>query len=82
MKVDCEKIKKVGNRYYLLPSKQGEPMLAFNETCKIVIEELDSGKSIEDIVNLITNEYNVAREQAECDIRELMEQLTMLGILK
>lgn len=81
MTIDYKRIQKVGNRYYLLPKQKGEPMLALNETCKIVIEALGENKSIEDIIHHLSNEYAVEYEQVETDVHELIEQLRTLGIL-
>lgn len=81
MTIDYKKIQKVGSRYYLLPKHKGEPMLALNETCKIVIEALGENKSLEDIVHLLASDYMVDKEEVDKDVRQLVEQLRSLGIL-
>lgn len=81
MKIDFAKLKKVGNRYYLMPEREGEPMLALNETCKIVIEALSQGKSIDEIVNYFTETYDIPRQEAENDIHDLVQQMKILNVL-
>lgn len=81
MNVDVSKILKVGDKYYLMPSKEGDPMLALNETCKVILEELGRKNSIEGIVNCICEKYQVDRNIVVEDVNSVVSQLVELGIV-
>lgn len=81
MNVDVDKILKVGEKYYLMPSKEGDPMLALNETCKVILERLGRNDSVESIVNCICEKYQVDRNIVVEDVNSVLSQLVELGVV-
>ena len=54
--------------------------LEFNEVGGMIVKALDQGKSIAEIVKLVTEEFEVGEEQAKNDILTFCKQLVADGI--
>ncbi len=54
--------------------------LEFNAVGGMIIKALDQGKSIEEIVELVTEEFEVEEERARNDILAFCKQLVVDGI--
>ncbi len=55
--------------------------LEFNEVGGMIIKALDQGRSIEEIVELVTEEFEVEEERARNDILAFCKQLVVDGIV-
>ena len=55
--------------------------LEFNEVGGMIIKTLDQGRSIEEIVELVTEEFEVEEERARNDILAFCKQLVVDGIV-
>ena len=53
-----------------------------NETGLFVLQELQSGLSPEEIVNRITEEYEVTEKNAESDVAHFMAMLRALNLVE
>jgi PqqD family protein of HPr-rel-A system len=53
-----------------------------NETGLLVIKLLKEGKSEEEIVSALKEEYEVSEEEARRDLLDFIEQLRVFGILE
>ena len=81
MEIDCKKLQKVGNRYYLVPSKEGEPLIALNETCRLIIDGLSQNNSVDNIVKSMCATYQVDEETVRQDVSSIISQMSELGII-
>ena len=53
-----------------------------NETGLLVIKLLKEGKSEEEVVSALKEEYEVSEEEARRDLLDFIEQLRVFGILE
>lgn len=81
IKINKEKIVKVGNKYYILPQNDCKSMFAMNETCKIVIDMIDEDKSVDYIADHICKEYNADREVVLQDVLNLIQSFREAGVI-
>jgi len=52
-----------------------------NKTGLFIIKLLKEGKSEDEIVSCLTNEFEVSEEEAKQDLLDFIEQLKILGLL-
>lgn len=57
-------------------------LLLLNESSVVLWERLMKGAEYSDLVEILTSEYEVSKDEAECDIREFIETLNSLDILE
>jgi len=53
-----------------------------NEVSKDIIEELKLGKSKEEIVEIISNKYEISPEEAFIDIGDFFSKLKIYGLIQ
>jgi hypothetical protein len=53
-----------------------------NDSAAFAFEHLGAGRSIDETVELMLEEFDVTREQAEKDVPELVDQLISSGLLE
>ena len=78
-------LKSMAGEYVLMPT--GENIAKFNgsvllnEVSAFVIRQLEAGPlGIEDLTDLVLQEYDADRETVKQDLEELMENLTTMGV--
>ncbi|WP_457568852.1 HPr-rel-A system PqqD family peptide chaperone [Desulfurobacterium sp.] len=52
-----------------------------NKTGLFIINMLKEGKDVEDIVEALTEEFEVDREEAMRDVTDFLEQLRLMGLI-
>ncbi|OMH40167.1 HPr-rel-A system PqqD family peptide chaperone [Desulfurobacterium indicum] len=52
-----------------------------NKTGLFIINMLKEGKDVEDIVEALTEEFEVDREEAMRDVTDFLEQLRFMGLI-
>lgn len=57
-------------------------IITFNETGVYIWKLIEQGKEEEEIVEMLTNEYDVTKDQARKNVEELCEKLKTLGVLE
>ncbi len=62
-----------GEAVIVIPQKGVVTVL--NETGSAIWQLLDGGKTVEDIMNIISSEFNVSREEAEKDTLDFIKEL-------
>ena len=53
-----------------------------NSTGLFIIKLLKEGKSVEEIIEALTQEFEVDREEAMRDVTDFIEQLRLLGLVE
>ena len=56
-------------------------MMTLNEVTATIWEFLQSDRSFDDILEYMLSVYEIDRETADSDLRELLEQMESLGVL-
>ena len=78
-------LRRIAGENVLIPvGNQGDKfqgIITLNETGRFIWEKLEEGKNLEEIAEMITEEYEVSREKAERDVNRICEQLRKLEIL-
>lgn len=79
------KVVNVADEYLVIPV--GEQKLSFsgtvclNEATAFLLEQMKTPKTEQELVQLLTAEYDVDPEPAENDIRETMQRLIAYGVV-
>ena len=72
-------LKKMGNEYVVVPVGQGvvdfKVMITLNETGAFLWNTLKDGADFEGLVESLTNEYNVSKEEAGKDVQDFIDVL-------
>lgn len=78
--------RKIGDETILVPirNKVGDlqNIYVLNEVGARIWELIDGKKGIEDIVNVISTEYDIMIEEAKKDIRDYLKDLESIGAIK
>ena len=87
MKVKKEFIlKSVANQYVVVPvGKEAvnfNGMLTLNKTAKLLYEALAVDKTIEELVSVLTDTYDISEEYARRDVLEFIKTLESKNILE
>ena len=56
-------------------SDEVDSIYTLNETASTIWDALDGQRTLASIVDIVVDEYEVSREQAQADLLELIEQL-------
>jgi hypothetical protein len=79
-------LKHIGNDYMIIPTTSNnvrfDKIFNLNETSAYIYERLNEGKNIEEIIDLMSNEYNAPKDVITKDVYEFVEELKKRGIYK
>jgi hypothetical protein len=78
--------RKTGNEYVLVPVTDNiadmDSVYTLNETGAFIWELIDGKKTVEELIDALTGEYEVDRETATTDVFSLIENLNKYLIIK
>lgn len=78
--------RKTGNEYVLVPVTNNiadmNSVYTLNETGAFIWELIDGEKTIGDIIEAMTSEYDISTEEAEKDVFEFIENLARYLTIK
>jgi hypothetical protein len=63
----------------LAPS--GDQVLSLNAVGSFIWQQIDGAHTVRDIVDVLCDEYEVARDQAEADVAQFLDQLADHGLI-
>ncbi len=79
-------VRKIGDSFYAVPVTNnpciGNGMVKLNETAYLMWKNMEEGKSLPEIAEIIAGEYNVDKETALEDLRSFARELGKVGILE
>lgn len=71
--------RKTGNEYVLVPITNNiadmNSVYTLNETGAFIWEQIDGKRNVEEIISLVTEEYNIENKKAEEDVFSFIENL-------
>ena len=77
--------RKTGNEYVLVPITNNiadmNSVYTLNETGAFIWEQIDGKRSIEEIINALTEEYDIDFENAEADVFSFTENMSKYLII-
>jgi hypothetical protein len=77
--------RKTGNEYVLVPVADNiadmNSVYTLNETGAFIWDHLDGKRTVEDVIGLLMNEYDVDKENAEDDVFSFIENLNKYLII-
>ena len=77
--------RQIAGELILVPIRQNvgdlQCMYTLNQIGSRIWDLLTGGKAVEDIVSVLTQEYEVESEQAEADVADLLSQLEDIGAI-
>lgn len=77
-------LKKVAGEYMIIPTGNNNvnfsKIFNINETGAFIFEKLKDGKNKEDILELMSKEYNASKDILKNDIEEFIDELKKRGI--
>jgi methyltransferase-like protein len=78
--------RKTGNEYVLVPVTNNiadmDSVYTLNETGAFIWEQIDGKRSIEEIINILTEEYDIDFKNAETDVFSFVENMSKYLILQ
>lgn len=74
-------MKQVGDRFFLFSEKTEDGMFVLNGTTKVIVENIQNGKSEDEILNLLTEDFNEDNSVIEKDFFEILTEMKEAGIL-
>jgi len=80
-KISDEVLSQEVNGETVLLDLEGESYFGLNEVGTRIWQLLQTETTIEDILNTLTDEYDVSRIQLECDVGELLDKLADAGLV-
>jgi len=79
-------LKEVANQFVVVPvgkaSVNFNGMLTLNKTAKLLYEALEKDQTVEDLVALLTDTYDISEEFAKRDVLAFLEVLKSRNILE
>lgn len=87
MKIPHEFVERtIAGEHFLVPigeaAKTFNGLFALNELGAFLWKYIPQAENEEALIDMVLREYDVDRETAAKDVREFMEQLTTMGIVK
>lgn len=83
---DCFILQQVDDNYVVVPTDAGllevGAMITLNDTSALIWQGLEKGESEDKIAEKITNEYNIDKETALCDVNEFINILKEKNFLE
>jgi methyltransferase-like protein len=78
--------RKTGNEYVLVPVTDNiadmDSVFTLNETGAYIWEQIDGKKTVEEIIEAVTNEYEIDEETAEKDVFEFVNNMNKYLIIQ
>ena len=74
-------MKQVGDRFFLFSEKAEDGMFVLNGTTKVIVENIQTGKSEDEILNLLKEDFNEDNSVIEKDFFEILTEMKEAGIL-
>jgi len=72
--------RKTGNEYVLVPITNNiadmNSVYTLNETGAFIWEQIDGKRNVEEIINELTNEYDIDKQNAESDVFTFIEDMS------
>jgi hypothetical protein len=77
--------RKTGNEYVLVPITNNiadmNSVYTLNETGAFIWEQIDGKRNVEEIINELTNEYDIEKQNAESDVFTFIENMSKYLII-
>ena len=78
--------RKTGNEYVLVPVTNNiadmNSVYTLNETGAFIWEQIDGKRNVEEIIFALTENYDIVKINAECDVFTFIENLSKYLIIK
>ena len=74
-------MKQVGERFFLFSDNKDEGMFVLNETTKIILENLHKGKTREEILRILMDDFNEDNSIIEKDFFDILKEMIDAGII-
>ena len=78
--------RKTGNEYVLVPITNNiadmNSVYTLNETGAFIWEQIDGKRSVEDIITLLTEEYDINKQKAESDVFNFIDDMSKYLIIQ
>ena len=74
-------MKQVGERFFLFSDNKDEGMFVLNETTKIILENLQKGKTREEILHILMDDFNEDNSIIEKDFFDILKEMIDAGII-
>ena len=74
-------MKQVGERFFLFSDNKDEGMFVLNETTKIILENLQKGKTREEILRILMDDFNEDNSIIEKDFFDSLKEMIDAGII-
>ena len=77
--------RRTGNEYVLIPVTNNiadmNSVYTLNETGAFIWEHIDGKRNVEEIINEVTEEYNIDKKTAEADVLSLLDEMNKYLII-
>ena len=78
--------RKTGNEYVLVPITNNiadmNSVYTLNETGAFIWEHIDGKRSVEEIIDELTNEYDIDKQNAESDVLTFIDNMSKYLIIR
>jgi methyltransferase-like protein len=74
-------VRQVGDETLIL-TEAGDEILTLNEVGSFIWEQLNGQHTLRDVLDILCEEYEVSREEAEADLAAFMDELVQHGLIK
>lgn len=78
-------LKELANKYIIIPKASSNidltSMITLNKTGKVLFENMQTTKSVDDLVNILLNRFDVSEDIARSDVLEFIEKLRINNLL-
>jgi hypothetical protein len=78
--------RKTGNEYVLVPITNNiadmNSVYTLNETGAFIWEQIDGKRDVEEIISMLTEEYDIDKQKAESDVFEFIENMSKYLIIQ
>ena len=78
--------RKTGNEYVLVPITNNiadmNSVYTLNETGAFIWEHIDGKRSVEEIIDELTNEYDIDKQNAESDVLTFIDNMSKCLIIR
>ncbi len=79
-------LRQIAGEYLAIPisNEAGEDanIVILNPVSQFIWKELEAEKTFDELLNAVTKEFDVSKEEASADIKEFLEGLEQSGLLK
>lgn len=79
-------LRQIAGEYLAIPisNEAGEDanIVILNPVSHFIWKELETEKTFDELLNAVTKEFDVSKEEASADIKEFLEGLEQSGLLK